>query len=382
MHEKNKITILHVIYSFNLGGSEDNLVKLINRMNRDQFINIICCLTKNGTAMKRVEIPDLKVYECFKKDGIDLAPVRKILRIVREHGVDVIHGRAWVTLIPIVLTKILAGKDLKLVFGFHGQNYSDVKHNKRNLKRLILQNLLLRKVDIVYTLNSSMRKYFSCQAGISEDKISIIPNGIDISENNCGQNESESLREKYGIKRNDIVIGFGGRMAEVKNLPLLVRSFSQVKSKIPNVKLLLMGSGPEENRIRGLVSELLLTDSVIFTGWVENPSQYYQLMDLYVQPSFFEGMSNSIANAMLNQIPIVATNVGGNPDLVLHNETGFLVEPDNIKGLTEAILELAAKSDLRRSLGMKAAEYVKSKYSMNKMVRSYEEIYYSLTRYH
>ena len=101
-------------------------------------------------------------------------------------------------------------------------------------------------------------------------------------------------------------------------------------------------------------------------------------MDIYVQPSFFEGMSNSIACAMLNQIPVVATNVGGNPDLVLHNETGFLVEPDNIKGLTESILKLAAQSDLRKSLGMKAAEYVKSKYPVNKMVQTYESIYTSL----
>ena len=258
MTEKNKIKILHVIYSFNLGGSEDILVKLINHMNRDKFINIICCLTKNGTAMKKVEIPDLKVYECFKKDGIDFTPVKRILRIVKEHQIDIIHGRAWVTLIPSVLAKIIARKDLKLVFGFHGQNYSEVK-NRRNLKRLILQNLLLRKVDIVYTLNSSMRKYFSHQAGINEDRILIIPNGIDMAENSCGQNESESLREKYGIERNDIVIGFVGRMDEVKNLPLLVKSFSQVKSKIPNVKLLLMGSGPEEKRIKELVAELLLT---------------------------------------------------------------------------------------------------------------------------
>jgi glycosyltransferase involved in cell wall biosynthesis len=378
MHKKNPVKILHVIYSFNLGGSEDILVKLINRMNRNQFINIICCLTKNGTAMKRVEIPDLKVYECFKRDGIDLTPVRKILRIVKEHQIDIIHGRAWVTLIPTVLVKMLARKGLKLVFGFHGQNYSDVKHNKRNLKRLILQNLLLKKVDIVYTLNSSMRKYFSRHAGISEDRILIIPNGIDMAENNCGQNESESLREKYGIKRDDIVIGFVGRMDEVKNLPLLVKSFSQVKSKIPGVKLLLIGNGPEENRIRELVSELLISESVIFTGWIEIPNQYYQLMDIYVQPSFFEGMSNSIACAMLNQVPVVATNVGGNPDLVLHNETGLLVEPDDIEGLRESILELAAKSDLRRSLGMKAAEYVKSKYPVNKMVQTYENIYSSL----
>lgn len=378
MTEKDKIKILDVIYSFNLGGSEDILVKLINKIDRDKFMNVICCLTKNGTAMKRVEIPDLKVYECFKKDGIDLTPVRKILRIVKEHQIDIIHGRAWVTLIPIVLAKVLAGKDLKLVFGFHGQNYSEVKNGRRNLKRLILQNLLLRKVDIVYTLNESMRKYFSHQAGISEDRILIIPNGIDTAENNCSQDEIESPRKKYGIKSEDIVIGFVGRMDEVKNLPLLVRSFSRVKSKISNVKLLLIGSGPEEKRIRELVAELLLTDSVIFTGWVEAPNQYYQIMDIYVQPSFFEGMSNSIACAMLNQIPVVATNVGGNPDLVLHNETGFLVEPDNIKGLTEAILELAAKSDLRRSLGIQAAEYVKSRYPMNKMVQTYENIYTSL----
>ena len=101
-------------------------------------------------------------------------------------------------------------------------------------------------------------------------------------------------------------------------------------------------------------------------------------MDIYVQPSFFEGMSNSIACAMVNQIPVVATNVGGNPELVFHNETGFLVEPDNVKGLTESILELVVKSDLRRSFGMKGAEYVKSKYPVNKMVQTYESIYTSL----
>ena len=106
-----------------------------------------------------------------------------------------------------------------------GRTILNVKHNKRNLKRLILQNLLLRKVDIVYTLNSSMRKYFSHQVGISEDRILIIPNGIDMAENSYGQNESESLREKYGIERDDIVIGFVGRMDEVKNLPLLVKLF-------------------------------------------------------------------------------------------------------------------------------------------------------------
>lgn len=379
MPNNKKIKVLHVIYSFNLGGMESVLVELINNMDDTRFENVICCLTQNGNASERLKNRALKIYECHKKEGLDFSIINKIKEIVNNEDIDIIHGRAWVSLIPCMLTKLLSKKKVKLIIGYHGQNYSEKEIKGRNVKRMILQKILLRFVDIVYTLNNRLKVYYSYQTGIDKNKILVIPNGLDLVTQNHEEKELDLLRIQYNIDREDIVIGFIGRLDKVKNLSLLIEAFSMLNKNISRTKLVIVGSGADENNLKDLAERLSIKDKVVFTGWSDIPNIYYELMHIYAQPSLFEGMSGAIARAMLYQLPVVTTNVGGNPDLVVSNQTGYLIAPEDKDQLLAALVKLANSPELRYKLGAAGSQFIKEHYSLITMVNKYQNLYLSLT---
>lgn len=375
-----KINILQVVYSLNPGGTETVLVDLINSLDKDRFTNVVYTLTSNGSLGCKICDKNIKIYEGKKKKGIDLGLISKILKIIEEENIDIIHGRAWVSVIPCVLIRLFSKKRVKVIIGYHGQNYFEVDSKKRNFGRMLLQKFLLRYVDVLYTLNSGMRDYFSYQTGVNRDRFCIIPNGIDINLRNLNKNVEHivQLRNELKINAEDLVVGFVGRLDKVKNLPTLCKAVKKAQDKYVHLKLLLVGSGPEESNLITLVNDLGISSSVVFSGWQDKPGAYYQLMDMYVQPSHFEGMSSALAQAMLYEIPAIASNVGGNPDLVENSRTGFLFEPDDVDGLLDKVCFLAADAQLRRRLGSQGKERITKEFSLATMVRRYEELYSGL----
>ncbi|WP_233578630.1 glycosyltransferase family 4 protein [Tautonia sociabilis] len=173
---------------------------------------------------------------------------------------------------------------------------------------------------------------------------------------------------------------FTGRLHPQKNLDLLLDAWAEVARRRPDAQLILLGDGPDRDRLASKAAGLGLGDRVHFPGAVEDPSEYLRAADVFVLPSVAEGMSNSLLEAMATGLPCIASAIGGNTDLLAPGPSGLLVPPDDRSGWAEAILRVLEDRPFARSLGTSALEAIRQQYDMRVVVDRYVELYQSLLR--
>ncbi len=203
-----------------------------------------------------------------------------------------------------------------------------------------------------------------------------IPPGIN---SNTFKPTANKVREKYNIKNSKLLL-FVGRFVPLKNLPFLLKTFAKIAKEDSGVRLMMVGEGPLDGKIRRLSRKLKVSERVIFTGKITNEElpQYYSAADIFVMPSVYDNFPNSILEAMSCELPIVATNVGGILMQVKHGENGFLVESGNINQFNEAVITLLDNSSLSMEMGKRNRELVKKKYSWSTSAQKLKEVYESI----
>src|SRR5208283_4634706 len=179
---------------------------------------------------------------------------------------------------------------------------------------------------------------------------------------------------KLGIDDDKIVIGSVGRLNHIKNYTLLINAVALLSAK-ERVAVLLVGDGPERERLHASAKDYGIADNLIITGARTDIPDMLSVMDFFVLPSLLEGMSNSILEAMCAGLPVVASNVGGNPELVRHGQTGLIFESGSAEALKEKIETLIFDSPRRISMGRNAREAAKKHYSLQAMAGKYETLY-------
>jgi glycosyltransferase involved in cell wall biosynthesis len=180
---------------------------------------------------------------------------------------------------------------------------------------------------------------------------------------------------ELGIKSGEVVIGTVARLDAVKNQLMMLQATRALIDQGYKVRLLLVGDGPERANLKAKTQQLDLNNAVIFTGFQSKPADYLSLMDIFLLPSFTEGTSMTLLEAMSLGIPTVATQVGGTPEIVEDKETGFLVESDNLEAFIHAIKNLLDQPKERRKMGNTAKEQFEEKLSVEQMVSQYQRCY-------
>jgi len=203
----------------------------------------------------------------------------------------------------------------------------------------------------------------------------VVVNGIDVEEFDRVGNESPMRRESLGLGADDPVIGCVSRFDPVKRLEVLLKAVHLLKDRLPRLMLVLIGGGGEEARIRRLAWELRLNQHVIFAGFVDAPARIYPVLDLYVASSQKEGLPLSLLSAMGAGLAVVATDVPGHREVVIHGETGLLVPAEDLGALAEAVAALLADPTRRRSMGEAGRRRVLKEFGLRAMVDSTAAIY-------
>ena len=170
------------------------------------------------------------------------------------------------------------------------------------------------------------------------------------------------------------MIGSVGRLVPIKNYPLLLRAFANVRQAGYPVSLMLVGDGSERAALQQLASELSITEQVIFTGQQHNIAAHLQAMDIFVLPSFSEGLSNTLLEAMACGLPVLASDVGGNPEIV-NAQTGALFASDDEAALTATLIQWVSQPSQRLQLAASARDYCLTRHAISAMVRTYEQTY-------
>jgi glycosyltransferase involved in cell wall biosynthesis len=210
--------------------------------------------------------------------------------------------------------------------------------------------------------------------GGPQDKIVVIRNGVDSSRFLIGEID----RAQWKLDRFDRLIGMVGTMEELRDHRTLVQAMQQVVRHRPRVGLFLVGDGTLRAEIEASVERLRISQHVVFAGTLRYPEQVYPVLDVYVQASATEGISNSILEAMFHALPVVATNLGGNPEVVLHGKTGYLVPARDPSAMAHALLALLDAPVLRRQLGQAALQRARTAFSLESMLQGTLDVYQQL----
>ena len=211
----------------------------------------------------------------------------------------------------------------------------------------------------------------------SPAKIVTIPLGLQLDTLLTLEPGAADDREELSIPRDDVVIGFVGRMVAIKSLPTLITSFAGIVQQQANVTLMLVGDGPLRREIEALALRLGVSSRVRFCGWREDLARVYATMDICALPSLNEGTPVALIEAMAAGRPVVATRVGGVPDVVDDGKTGLLVPAGDVESLTTAILGLARDAETRRRYGAAGREHVKLRYTVDRLIQDIEQLYAS-----
>lgn len=332
------------------------------------------CRYENGVSVFEVN-PFLTIHSIPHSLSF---PLSKIYRIVQERDIEIIHASmdystntacaafvSRLTNIPFVYTVLGIGtRTNRLLVNILAELYD------RTIDRLISRKAS-KTILLSQSLISRTRKL-----GIKADNLTVIPSGVDHNYFNPKhpkvKNKAAKLRDELNI-RNNIILGYVGRLVPAKGLIYLFLAAKQIQQKYPEIALLVVGDGPYRADLEIISEELKI--KTIFTGWRADTLPYYAVMDIFVLPSLFEGLSNVMLEAMAMEKPVVATNVGGNVDLITNEENGFLVPVQDHKQIAHAVEELIENPELRMRMGSINRRIVKKTFSWHTIVPKVEKVY-------
>jgi sugar transferase (PEP-CTERM/EpsH1 system associated) len=268
-------------------------------------------------------------------------------------------------------------RGVKTIHGVHGRDMFDLegKNAKYNLLRKLIRPLVSRYV----TVSEDLRSWLQETIHVSTEKIVRIYNGVDQTLFTPRLDQRSDIAPSGFLPDDALVIGTVGRLAEVKDQATLIRAFKLIleRRSSPKIRfrLIIAGDGPLRRKLEELVSELGMGDVVWMAGNRDDIPDILKLLDIFVLPSLGEGISNTVLEAMATALPVVATRVGGNPELVEDGVNGYLVVPDDAESLAKAINQLMDNEELRDSMGRAGLKKVREQFHWDSTVENYLALY-------
>lgn len=325
-----------------------------------------------------------------KKPGRDWSIVRKLAAFFQEHQIDIVHSHNWETFLYAFLAARLAQVPV-FIQGEHGRDTREIEDGWLKLR---VKSLLAWQSDRLTTVSQDIADLMIEKWQVNPDKITVIPNGVDLTRFKESNNRT-ALRQWLGFPGEAIVIGTViGTLRPVKDVPTLLQAFATVSRQHSACRLVIMGgtNGPTNGSFRddhhqhimNIISSLGLERAVHFVPPQQDVETYMQSFDIYANSSVYEGMSNTLLEAMACGVPVVATKVGGTPFIVRDGYNGLLASPGAPDELANALYSLVSNPSLREQIAENGFRYVRENHDLRSFVstheRIYEEAYYQKTK--
>ncbi len=369
--------IAHVVYHFGTGGMENGMVNLIHHLPEGRFRHAIVSLTEHTDFRRRLRREGVEFHDLHKRPGQDFAWYRRLAAVLRHLRPDIVHTRNLNALEAQFVAAWL-GVPVR-VHGEHGRDVFDLTGDnwKYNLLRRAARPLVHHYVAVSRDLARWLRE----RLGVPADRLTQIYNGVDGRRFHPPGDERPRLGPPGFLEGARCIIGSVGRMVAVKDYPTLVRAFIRLAGRVQDpagLRLLLVGDGPERQTCQWLLDEAGLGRQAWLTGNRDDIPELLRVMDLFVLPSLGEGISNTILEAMATGLPVVASRVGGNPELVQEGVTGSLFTAGDEAGLAHLLQEYLHDPARRRREGCAARARVEREFDLERMAAAYAAVYESL----
>ena len=317
-------------------------------------------------SLKRSNLAKIQVPLLF------LSELFYAMRIIRKEKIDVIHSH-WIIpsgLIGVILKSVLRKP---IIVTIHGSDAILLNGKVQNIYKFILSSC-----DICTVVSTAIKNQV-LNLGVVWKKTKVIPMGVDDSIFN--PNMKYNIKKSYNVEGHYLIL-FVGRLSEEKGVAYLIEAMPEILKEIPNISLMIIGDGPEKNNLEELVKRLNLAKNIIFRGWIPNKdlNKVYRNADIFVLPSLREGLPVVLLEAMACGTPVVASKVGGIPDIIKNGENGFLIEPKNSKEFADKIIRLLLDEKLKQKFSEEGLKIVQKRFSWNVVVEKFVEIYRDLLK--
>jgi len=374
--------IVHVVYRFAVGGLENGVVNLINRLPGNRWRHAIMSLTEVEPQMRaRIQRGDVQYLELRKGPGHLWRDYPQLVRMLRELQPAIVHTRNLAALEAQVAAR-LAGVPVR-IHGEHGWDVHDPDGTSR--KYQLVRRAYRPFVQHYVALSRQIEAYLTQAVGVPTARVSQIYNGVDAQRFRVAETQEDRrapLAAAPFSGKDALVVGTVGRLQAVKDQKLLVQALGQAVRERPaareRLRLVIVGDGPLRGELQQAIDAAGLADIAWLAGERADMPAWLRAFDLFVLPSLAEGISNTILEAMASGLPCIATAVGGIPEWIEDKKNGLLISPDSSEQLAEKILLLAQNPQYRSALGNAAREKVKENGQWNTLMVQAEKDYQAL----
>ena len=373
--DRAPVHVAHVIFRLAVGGLENGLVNLINGLPENRFRHSIICIDDYTDFRRRIQ-RDVELLAIRKRPGFDARALRRLFGVLRDLRPDVVHTRNLAALDALLPARLAGVRHC--VHGEHGWDVNDLHGSNRKL--LWLRRLHSPMVSHYIALSRRTGRYLTEKVGVRSTRVTEIYNGVDTSKFRPVEDPQRHRAEvSDALPENATVIGAVGRLQPVKDHLSLAKAFSLLLEARPDlrsvVRLAIVGDGETRADIERLLTEAGVRELAWLPGSREDVAKVLPCIDVFAQPSLAEGISNTVLEAMACALPVIATDVGGNAELVADNVTGTIIAPDDADALSAALEQYVDRPDLRSARGAAGRARVLQEFSLPAMIASYQAIY-------
>ena len=360
--------VLHVLLSLEVGGAEMLVYNWVRSVQDDEYAVEVCCLKLRGELGDKLVDEGHAVHLLELPSGFRMSSVRRLRRLIRERGIDVVHAHTYTPFFfSAFATWGLPG--VRLVYTEHGRNYPETINRKRQL----IDPWLATRADHLVTISAATREAMVDYDNFPRRRIDVIWNGVELPQANGF--DRGGVRRSIGVPEDAVVVGMASRIVELKNVPLALEAFRQVADKHPEAYLVICGDGDARPQMEQAIDRLDLRERVRTLGMRDDLDRLIPSFDVFLLSSRTEGISITLLQAMAHRVPAVATDVGGNPEVVADGETGHLVPTEDPQAMAMALERLVASPQERERLGQQAERRAREHFSLRAMRERYEELY-------
>jgi len=356
--------VLQVVLSLNPGGTERLVVEIIKRL-RSELPMAVCCLEDAGSWGEQLRGEGVELTALHRGAGFQPLLGRDIAQFAAANDIDVVHCHHYSPFVYSSIARVWRPR-LQVIFTEHGR-LSDAPPST---KRRVANRILSRAPYQVVTVSADLRRHLIAE-GFPSSRVGVVYNGIQIrsGDDGCAR---VCARRMLSVGDDTLVIGTIARLHPVKDLDMLVRACARLQGRL-RTTLVVIGDGSERHLLERLAAELSV--DARFLGHRDDARRLLAGCDIYANSSIHEGISLTILEAMAAKLPVVATSVGGTPEILDH-ACGRLVPPRDPDRMAEALDELASDGMLREELGRVAHERVNARFTIERMVAEYRTAYY------
>ncbi|MBC7512959.1 MAG: TIGR03088 family PEP-CTERM/XrtA system glycosyltransferase [Herminiimonas sp.] len=365
--------VVHLVYRLDFGGLETVLAECVNGMPADRYRHAVVCLTDYTEFAKKITQPGVQIHTLHKPPGAAPGTHFKLWKLLRTLRPTILHTYNLAA-IEYAFTATLAGVPIR-IHAEHGRDLSDPEG--KNRKHNFLRRLLIPFIDCFIPVSRDLKQWLSNVVGVPDSKNRLINNGVDTA-----RFVPRKLSALPAQEPRPFVVGTVGRIQDIKNHAGLVRAFQHLRELLPaqrdNLQLQIIGDGPLMATLKAQVTAAGLDDVVWLAGSRTDIADLMQAFSIFVLPSFAEGTPVTLLEAMATGLPVVASAVGGIPDVVADGVCGRLVAPTDIDAIASALATYCREPALAAAHGATARKVIEDHYSIAAMLSHYTALYDAL----